>query len=711
MEQCHSSNYHAVFFAPDHPRYYSQTVATTTHPRLQSATPLRLPDPLARKMQKPMKRKHEHATIESCYVESCLLQLCRAEQWTDVVRRCEDYPEEASLVPMNHRISWKSNEFQSRSRKRYLVKRFGGEDCQPTIFRKSALGIVCASKDMGTDEAQTAILALLNANPLQVGASQYVAGHTPLRDAILNDSCTLEIFGIMIRTMSRCMGGDISFHLRDINGLLPIDHLTASIQLGSTAHSIAMMEEFLRAKSKTARSIENSTSPLIRLLTTGNSSNTSLSGSGPPVRFSSRLSPEYKHNLLHSQRVLSAAILLLDDDPSLLHHFSHVTKCTPLHIALRNYGNYEPLIHELLERDQDSDMLRARNLYGDLPIHVACSVGVPFKVLCLIVERTASISSSESIVEQMSRQSFVKRDRFIWSTNQSGYTPIDLEWIRHNELGNDVYTARPFYPVEATGVRNHCFKEDEYYRGLLKESVAQMMENHDAACSRCQSELSSREAEAKATFGSLLDRISLLIRAAATSGPILDSKGMIRSRLIESCTLGTPYSPSLPLPILQLFLWLRPQEVLEKDRLNMLPIHHALRFSVTLSRNLSTQNAVDDWRSFVFQLLGKSADQCKAKCRDGRLPLHYVLDHSGEDDTNGGNAFPRAKLQSARHAIVEKLIELYPASVDQRDPISGLYPFMLASVDQNLSIDTVFYLLRHSPSRCPDLRTFTTKKN
>eukprot|EP00537_Pseudo-nitzschia_pungens_P005790 CAMPEP_0172376704 /NCGR_PEP_ID=MMETSP1060-20121228/68488_1 /TAXON_ID=37318 /ORGANISM="Pseudo-nitzschia pungens, Strain cf. cingulata" /LENGTH=691 /DNA_ID=CAMNT_0013104359 /DNA_START=161 /DNA_END=2236 /DNA_ORIENTATION=+ len=672
----------------------------------------------ARVVQKPTKRKQEHRKIEPSYVESCLIQLCRAERWAEVIYRCKHYPQEACLVPLHNDIPSKNNPFYRHSTKRALIEPFDGDYYLATVFRESALGIVCASKDIESDDAKCAILALIDANPRQISASQYIPGHTPLRDVILNDSCAPEIFGIMTEATSTYRGGELALQIKDKDGLTPIDHLVTLVQLGSSMHSIDMLEAFLRVKSETMSCIQDHhTSPLIRLLTMGNSFNNSPSTSNKknPTYQWKRQNPNSDD--LRSERVLGATKLLLDDDPTLLFQCSRVTECTPLHVALRNYGNYEPLIQELLKRDTGNEMIRVRNLYGDLPIHVACSVGVPLQILRLVVERTASASISKSMQEGIRRPcSAAERDPLIWSANKSGYTPVDLEWVRHIESGNGFYTARPFYPLEATGVRRHCFKQDEYYRELLKESVDQVMENYSPDDEGENSESDSREEEAKAIFGCLLDRISLVIRAAATSGFALDSNGALPAKLNESCTLGTPYSPTLPLPILELFLWLRPEEVMEKDQRDMLPIHHALRYSKTLSRDSCTHsspNAIQDWRSFVFQLLQKSPEQCKAKCQDGRLPLHYLLDHTsnyGENDSriSGIASNEIEKLQRSRHTIVEKLVELYPESVDQRDPITGLYPFMIASMDRNLSVGTVFCLLRLSPSRCPDLLSTVT---
>lgn len=703
MEECFGSNYNAGFYrSMDSSRTYHEPINLTANhwvaPSSALPTVSRFP---RRDVCRPTKRKQEHRTVESSHGESYLLQLCRGQHWVEVIRRCQYYPEEAGLVPI--------------PRKNFAVH------CHPTsqvkshpillaeldrtpIFRETALGVLCASKGISTDGAKYAILALINANPSQVGASQSIAGHTALRDAILNESCTVEVFKMILEATMRIPGGDLALRIKDGGGLSPIDHLVASVQLGSSLYCMDIMEEFLGAKPlNVGFTDENDTSPLIRLLTLGNSFNHLPTQTATKAAHKIRSKTKEPDNeTLRLNRVLKATKLLLDNDPTLIYHRSRVTNCTPLHVALRNYGNFEPLIRELLERDTLNDAIKARNLYGDLPIHVACSVCVPLQVLGLIVERSARAGTSEKLHEEKERQLFVSnRDPLIWSTNQSGYTPVDLEWIRHIESRPGSYTARSIYPSETSRMRTNCFKEDSYYRELLKESVEMVVVNSKSIKNGNGCDFDGREEEAKEIFGPLMDRISLLIRAAANSTSISGCHETVSTKLVPSCTLSTPYSPTLPLPILELFLWLRPEEVLKKDRLNMLPIHHALRYSKTLRRSSTSSSAVDDWKSFVLQLLNKSPDQCKIKCKHGRLPLHYVLDHIRPGDGSVSKTSSWLSLQASRHAIVEKLIELYPESVDKCDPVTRLYPFMVASMDQNLSVDTVFILLRHSPSRCP----------
>jgi hypothetical protein len=648
-----------------------------------------------------------------------LVQLCRVQKWIEVVHRCHYYPEEACLVPITVDVQRNDNVFRRHSITRSSIKSIHGEDDEQTpLFRQTALGIVCDSKDIGTEEAKMAIMALVQANPSQLCASQNIPGHTPLRDALLNERCTFEIFRFLAGAAAASRGGDLVLGQKDRNGLSPLDHLVTSVQLGSSSDSVAMLKDFLRVKQSacTTPSFDDRTSPLIRLLTMGNAFHSSASPM-KSAHFPWEHRPkDSKNDAARLQRVLRATRLLLDDDPHLLGRCSKLTRCTPLHIALRNYGNFPPLVQELLKRDPANKMVQVRNSYGDLPIHVACSVGVPFEVLSLVVECTVRVTIDANTNIAIMEQDVTPSSRYslIWSSNKSGYTPVDLEWISHIEGTNGLYTARPFSPSDANGVRQHCFKQDAYYRDLLKESVDQVMERHNSVCNgeKAENEVESRKTEAKIVFGDFLDRISLLIRAAsATNESNFCVNTKSSTKLVESCKLGTLYSPSLPLPVLELFLWLHPEEIMEKDAQDFLPIHHALRYGATpflcddeFPTNPLSSNPIYDWKSFIFRLLDESSEQCRVKSREGRLPLHYVLDHSAStnhsvsplETTSGTNIV----VQASRHAIIEKLIALCPESVDQKDPVTGLYPFMMASMDRGLSLNTVFCLLRRSPSRC-----------
>jgi hypothetical protein len=544
------------------------------------------------------------------------------------------------------------------------------------VFRETPLGIVLASDDLGMSHMVPVVQALLKVNARQVGASQLMPGHTALRDAVLNDFCKIEIWKMLLEALCLYPDGFEAFYLKDMSGVSLMEHLIAAARLDPSPQSLEMIHLYIRMLPVEHLKTANENSPLIFLLTTGNSYGIASEELDVP---SSCFESEENTAL---KRVLEMTQLFLDSDPGLLSTRSRVSECTPMHAVLRNYGTYEPLIQELIKRDTSHQLMGCRNVYGDLPLHVACSVGVPLKVLKLVLKETAKLS-----FQGMDGLTPHALNPLIWSTNHSGYTPIDLEWVRVIESGSDFLTARTFYPLEATGVRRHCFKQDDYYKDLLQKAVDQVIHN-----SNSENGIESREEDARSIFGNSIDRISILIQSASYVGGTLDQLDSgEQAGLADVCKLCRVYIPSLPLPILQLFLWLRSEDILKKDTMGMIPFHHLLCGSKAASScNVLNANLLKDWKSFVFTLLDRCPEQAQIRTCSGLLPLHLILEH---------NDYSR-DLGVARHHVVEKLVHMFPESVDQPDPGSGLYPFMMAASDPNLSVDTVFCLLRRSPSQC-----------
>jgi hypothetical protein len=166
---------------------------------------------------------------------------------------------------------------------------------------------------------------------------------------------------------------------------------------------------------------------------------------------------------LHCQRRLCRNPSLNDGLSSeLSHKTSKAAGCSALYVALRNYGHFEPLMRELLARDGDKTIIELRNMHGDLPLCVACAVGVPIYILDLILDSTMQALCSRGNQDCLPHP-------LVWSTNVSGYTPIlDLEWVRHIESRKGFYSTLSFYPLEARSqIRKHCRKQDECYQSPL----------------------------------------------------------------------------------------------------------------------------------------------------------------------------------------------------------------------------------------------------
>jgi ankyrin repeat protein len=626
-------------------------------------------------------KRRQHAYTPLVHIDSPLIQLCRTKQWAKVLQRCYAHPEEVAPQLLAHDSA--SNRFNMHSPKRVSNENFFSHDDnnhpQCPIYHDTALGIACASQDIGSEEMLVVITALLNASPEQLNTSQLIPGHIPLRDALRNPHCSTRVLRILLNPKynedSKESVVKAALDQKDRDGLYPIDHVIMGVQLGAPEHSLNLLKEFVRVPTRITHE-NHDVSPLIRLLTLG----TAFGLKRTEIDCSPWQKP-VTDNVSRLSRILDCAKHLLDKDPELLHKTSNATGCSPLHVALRNYGRFEPLIRELLARDGDKTIIKLRNIYGDLPLHVACAVGVPIHVLRLILDSTIQAPCSWSNQDASPHP-------LVWSTNVSGYTPIDLEWVRHIESGKGFYSTRSFYPLEASGIRKHCRKQDEYYQSLLREAVDQVM--HKCPI-RDSNKDGSRDDEAQCTFGILLDRLTLLIQCASSRRlPCQTSTNLLHS----ACSLSLPHGPSLPLPVLELILWLHPEQLLKPDEKQNLPLHYVLSPSKGLSKVAGTASC-DSWKDFVENLLSAAPKSVQIADGNGRLPLHVVL-----DSRHNNTLTTTQEIQSSHHSIIQQLVELCPESIDIRDPESQLYPFMMAAACPSPSLDSVFFLLHRSPSRC-----------
>lgn len=626
-------------------------------------------------------KRRQQAETHLVHTDSPLIQLCRTKQWAKVFQRCHTHPEEAAPQLLAHDSA--SNRFHMHAPKRVSSENFfshaDNNHSQSPIYHETALGIACASQDIDSEEMNMVITALLNACPEQLNTSQLIPGHIPLRDALRNPRCSTRVLRILLDPKyndgSKENVVKAALDQKDRDGLYPIDHVIMGVQLGAPEHSLNLLKELVRVPTRITHE-NHDVSPLIRLLTLG----TAFGVKRTEIDCSPWQKP-VTDNVTRLSRILDCAKYLLDKDPELLHKTSKATGCSPLHVALRNYGCFEPLIRELLARDGDKTIIKLRNIYGDLPLHVACAVGVPIHVLGLILDNTIQAPCSWSNQDSSPHP-------LVWSTNASGYTPIDLEWVRHIESGKGFYSTRSFYPLEARGIRKHCHKQDEYYQSLLREAVDQVMHK----CSiRDSKKDTSRDDEAQSTFGILLDRLALLIQFASSRRlPCQTSTNLLHS----ACSLSLPKGPRLPLPVLELILWLHPEQLLTPDEKQNLPLHYVLSPSSSFSK--ADAASCDSWKEFVENLLSAAPESVQVADGNGRMPLHVALDSR---HNNALTTTPEIHL-SRQHDIIQQLVELYPESIDIRDPESQLYPFMMAAACPSPSLDSVFFLLHRSPSRC-----------
>lgn len=608
--------------------------------------------------------------------ETILMKFCRTKDWKSVMERCKSHPEEATPTLFSN----DKTRFCRQGSKRVAVDPMVQKEQELTkrIFHETPLGVACASTCIDAVEMYKVVVALIKACPFQVRVSQLEMGNTPLRDAVLNLHCTRHVLRLLLDADTMCSNDchceeESALLKKDQNGLLPSDHILMGLQLGTSSKSMDLFKEFFDQLSGQSIYQRTGKSPLIQLLSMGSSSTPTSHNSHREWLRPSR-----------NSRILEATKYLLSKDPSLLKHCFQLTGCSPLHVALRHYGDFLPLIQALCSVEFSDEMLRSRNRNGDYPLHVACAVGVPFEVLKFIVQCSIAAHSSQSHPDSNDPLPCP----LIWSANSAGYTPIDLEWIQHTEGGKGFASTKAFYPIESGGVRRNRFKPDTYYQDLLREAV-----DYTILRPNNLSTAHERKTSSSATFGDYLERVSVLISGAASSYPLQFSPTLLH----DVCKLSTLSGPCLPLALCSLFLWMYQDQLLVPDQFGLLPLHYALR-----QVNHEPCHKPNEWKKFVLELLKGEPKSSTVKTTSGRLPLHILLDDATMHKAQPRNhSDDRNQAQDiARESILQELVRLHPTVVELDDPQTGLLPFQLAATNATIQLDTLYFLLRHSPSSC-----------
>lgn len=627
--------------------------------------------------------------------ENKLVKFLRAKQWDAAYARCMSHPEEVIPQGRNKNLHSIMDVESPVKRERLNPQEVRGDylnigsqqSAAATIYDVTALGLVCAATWTDTDKMAALVEVLLSISPEQVQCSQRMYGHTPLRDAVRNPCCTPKVLSLLLEADQRLEGKtcEKAVYLQDRDSFEPMDHLILGIHATNSPCSLELLQLLMHVVG-TSREHGNHcscsipVSPLIRLLSLGTSFGLNQTRDSAMAKESPRL-----------VRLLECARCLIQNDIKMLHTRSRSTQCTALHVALRNYGDYFPIIQLLLRSDAENFMIKQRNLYGDLPLHVATAVGVPMSVLRLVLEKTVDAVKKHGDLPHS----------LVWSTNISGFTAVDLEWMRHIEGGRGFHETRSFYPLETSGIRWHCSRQDEFYRDLLRDAVDQVIG------SESHSHESTRERAAE-PFGLLLDRIMLLIQVAHHGVVMHPMHNLSRHLLHAASSLARASGPCLPKPLLVLIHWMDPAAVSRTDEQGRLPIHYSVMPStpcedVALKSTRKDQIEATGYLSWVNFLLEDAPTTSAVADEHLRLPLHYALDgcFAGTDAwgriRTEGEA-PEMETPSWQQEVIDHLVKAFPDSVERKDPQSCLFPFMQASANSNVSLDVVFTLLKRSPT-------------
>lgn len=553
----------------------------------------------------------------------------------------------------------------------------------PDVYHPTVLGMICASPAIATDESARILLReLLQESPTQVAYSQVPLNgmlendghHTPLRDAILNPKCPLDVLQLLLQADQNISLRYTDYipasYRKDSRGLLPLDHLMLRVQ--SSDRSVSMLETFLETRPAlppTTTKIEFKLSPITRLL--------SLVDPSIPILDGGNSAKEIRLN-----RIQEVIRCLLRHEPELL-YLSSSAGCSPLHIAARTCGNFFPILRELLSADESNRLVAMENDYDDLPIHVVCSCGANLEVLENVASKTASFDR-----------------KLLWCTTGFGYTPADLLWLNHIEAGSSFGNVGRFHygSYLFTSTQSPFDKDNEYYQKVLR-NVVNDLTNGDVGEGGTTTvermELATRK------FGDFLERLFVLLSMSCSDGT--EGTSVCSKYLHHACKVSTPYGRTLSLQIFKVLLWIHKDDLLTVDESGNLPLHHALGNNslqrVSQQKNKSEKNEDEattnwnEWTECCQDLMDAAPEACRMTNQHGQLPLHLLLSNRSP----GSNCIAQKLYQR----LINKMVEIFPESVQTRDPVSGLDPFMLAAtVDGNLPLTTVYSMLRQCPNLC-----------
>jgi ankyrin repeat protein len=144
--------------------------------------------------------------------------------------------------------------------------------------------------------------------------------------------------------------------------------------------------------------------------------------------------------------------------------------------------------------------------------------------------------------------------------------------------------------------------------------------------------------------------------------------------------------PKYPTFALQLPLLLNHKSVRQFDENHKIPLHYAVMCASedhyhckSNLHDLYWGSGIDEHRSIVQYLIEYAPDTTLMRDGDGRLPLHLAV------------------INGTFEGSIQSLLNLNPSQVKDIDPVSGLYPYMLAA-SEGRNVNIIFNLLLMCPT-------------
>jgi ankyrin repeat protein len=320
---------------------------------------------------------------------------------------------------------------------------------------------------------------------------------------------------------------------------------------------------------------------------------------------------------------------------------------TPLHIACSSYHASTHVVRVLLDLGRP-EQCQIRDLDGDTPLHTACRCGAPFDVLeCLLQAYPEAVNQRDN----------------------EGLTPLLRLWVRYNVI----LGARVIEGVQGPG-------------------------------------------DLTGELGEAWQKTELLLRCAYTG--TVPTDGELIGRILHMASYV-----DCPRPVVKIACLLYPHQLSEMDDLGRTPLMLASQAPVFKVPNLSDEgftvledvvygNESEDESDDIIE--GGEEDFDRPAPRAAGYPPPTVVSIVLQASLDNGffsALWPDRSGQLPLHAAiatgkkwnegVKDLLEAYSEALTVPHPATGLYPFMMAALHDDL--ETTYQVLRSTPALMSDI--------
>ena len=358
---------------------------------------------------------------------------------------------------------------------------------------------------------------------------------------------------------------------------------------------------------------------------------------------------------------------------------------TPLHITCSSHNASIHVIRVLLDQGR-REQCQIRDLDGDTPLHTACRCGAPLEVLeCLLQAYPDAVHHRDN----------------------EGLTPLLRLWVRYHVILGERAIDEVQSAADLTGELGEAWQKTE---ALLRCAYYCSGSAGGSGHNGCSASLSRS-----------LSHASLTGPSSAPELPNNSDNNDVPHRILHAAGQF-----DCPRAVVKIACLLYPHQLEEMDDEGRTPLMLAAQAPVFKLRDLSDEG---------FTLLedvvygNETSDEPTSSSSLSESHNNRNNDNDQEEFGAAGSAHPsvieivlqaslehgyfsalwpdkhgqlplHAALQSGKkwNEGVKELVEAYPEALGVQHPPTKLFPFLLAAEDDPDNLDTVYHLLRHSPS-------------